>query len=52
MAALRPVAVEAKVEDWFSGVEAILTPLLEPVEQRGLAEWLDLLAEAGEALVR
>ncbi len=38
------------MEEWFSGVENILAPLLEPVEQRGLAEWLDLLAEAGEAL--
>ena len=50
LAPLHPVAAEAKVEDWFSGVETMLGPLLEPAEQRSLAEWLDLLAEAGEAL--
>ncbi|WP_340586166.1 PD-(D/E)XK nuclease family protein [Erythrobacter alti] len=50
LAPLRLLAAEAKVEEWFTGVEAIMSPLLEPVEERGLADWLDLLAEAGEAL--
>ncbi|KLE35377.1 PD-(D/E)XK nuclease family protein [Aurantiacibacter luteus] len=47
---LRVVAEEAKVADWWQGVEAILAPLVEEVEARGLANWLDLLAAAGEAL--
>jgi len=47
---LRSIADEAKVTEWFSGVETLLSPLLEPVTERGLADWLDLLAETGEAL--
>jgi len=50
LAPLRPIATEANVEEWFGGVEAMLDPLLEPVEQRDLGNWLDLFADAGEAL--
>ncbi|QZH75616.1 MAG: PD-(D/E)XK nuclease family protein [Erythrobacter sp.] len=50
LAPLRPVAAEAKVEEWFAGVEELLAPLLEPLTSRGLGDWLDLLAAAGEAL--
>ena len=46
---LRPLAARADVADWFAEVEAILSPLMVE-EERGLAEWLDLLAEAGELL--
>ncbi len=47
---LRPLAHDAQVEEWFSGIEEILSPLLETVEACSLAEWLDLLADAGEKL--
>ncbi|GGD52827.1 double-strand break repair protein AddB [Erythrobacter arachoides] len=47
---LRALADEAKVADWWGRVEDILAPLVEQVADRGLADWLDLLAEAGEAL--
>ncbi|KLI62779.1 PD-(D/E)XK nuclease family protein [Aurantiacibacter marinus] len=50
LAALRPVAEKAKVAEWFSEVETILNPLLEPAAQRGFADWLDLLAASGEAM--
>ena len=50
LAPLRPLAAEADIADWFAKVEGTFSPLLEEVETRGLAEWLDLLAEAGEAL--
>ena len=48
LAALRPVAEEAKLGEWWSGVEAVLAPLcaVRPV----LADLLDALAAAGEAL--
>lgn len=49
LAALRPVAEEAGASEWWEAVEAILAPLLDQRE-RGLADWLDLLADAGEAL--
>ncbi len=47
---LRTVAAKVGMEDWFVNVETVLSPLLQDVEARGLAEWLDLLASAGEKL--
>ncbi len=46
---LRLVADEARVREWWSGVEEILAPLFE-VDDAPLAVWLDRLAAAGEAL--
>lgn len=42
-------AATARVAEWWSGVEAILKRLLA-AEDRPLADWLDVLAAAGEAL--
>lgn len=50
LAPLRSLAAKAGVEEWFTRVEELLDPLLEPAPERGLADWLDLLASAGEAL--
>jgi ATP-dependent helicase/nuclease subunit B len=47
---LRALADKAKVSEWWQGVETILTPLLAPQQAAGLADWLDRLATAGEAL--
>ncbi|AKQ42150.1 helicase [Aurantiacibacter atlanticus] len=49
---LRKLARDAKVEEWFNVVEAVLTPLLvgEREGEHGLSEWLDLLTQAGENL--
>ncbi|TIX52035.1 PD-(D/E)XK nuclease family protein [Alteraurantiacibacter aquimixticola] len=48
---LRALAVAAGHGDWWQEVETILGPLMLPPEQKlGLAEALDLLATAGEAL--
>lgn len=49
LAALRQVAADAEVPEWWSGVETILAPLAEPGDGL-LAEWLDRLSQAGEAL--
>ena len=49
LAPLRPLAAKAGVTEWWDGVEAVLAPLLAQDEQP-LADWLDLLAQAGEAL--
>ncbi|MEN7536316.1 PD-(D/E)XK nuclease family protein [Aurantiacibacter flavus] len=46
----RRLAEKAGVADWWQTVEPILVPLLEVTAPLGLAEWLDLLAAAGEAL--
>ncbi len=50
LAALRPVAEKAQVPDWWRAVEALLMPLLVDETELPLAEWLDRLAAAGEAL--
>ncbi|WP_369025417.1 double-strand break repair protein AddB [Qipengyuania sp. RANM35] len=39
-----------KVGEWFASVEAALSPLFQLPEEVGLAELLDALANAGEAL--
>ncbi len=46
----RRLADKAGVGDWWQEVEPILAPLLASEVPLGLAEWLDLLAGAGEAL--
>ncbi len=48
-AGLEPLAMLAEPR-WWGEVEPILTPLLEGEDERGLAEWLDLLIAAAEAL--
>ncbi|RIV83358.1 PD-(D/E)XK nuclease family protein [Aurantiacibacter zhengii] len=50
LAPLHPLARKAGVEPWWQDVEAALTPLLGAGSEADLATWLDLLAEAGEAL--
>jgi len=47
---LRAVAQKAHLGDWWVQAEAILAPLLAQQGAAGLADWLDLLAAAGEAL--
>ena len=47
---LRPLAAKAGVTEWWQDVEDKLTPLLAAGEEADLAQWLDLLAQAGEAL--
>ncbi len=49
LAPLRPTAEKAGVSAWWSGLEAILTPLIAE-DTLPLADWLDRLAAAGEAL--
>ncbi len=46
----RSIAVKAGLADWWLGVEAIVQPLVEHGESAPLAEALDSLARAGEAL--
>ncbi|GGD94620.1 double-strand break repair protein AddB [Tsuneonella deserti] len=48
--ALRPIARKAGVEKWWDGVEGILLPLVTMDLPLPLADWLDRLATAGEAL--
>jgi ATP-dependent helicase/nuclease subunit B len=50
LAPLREKASDAKVFEWWSGVEAILSPLLAMPEEALLADLIDALAAAGEAL--
>jgi ATP-dependent helicase/nuclease subunit B len=50
LAAMRPRASKANVRDWWQTAEAILFPLLPDEDTLPLAEWLDRLAAAGEAL--
>lgn len=50
LAALADKAHEAGVADWWSGVAAILEPLLDSAEELPLHQALDLLVRAGEAL--
>jgi len=47
---LREIAKKAGVLEWWEGVEAILSPLTDLPEELALADALDLLSEAGEAL--
>ncbi|MCK0128581.1 double-strand break repair protein AddB [Erythrobacter sp. F6033] len=47
---LRTIADKADVREWWDGVEAILTPLLVSAEEIGLADALDILTTAAEAL--
>jgi ATP-dependent helicase/nuclease subunit B len=49
LAALGPVATKARVAEWWREVETILEPLLDG-NVRTLADWLDRLSIAGEAL--
>jgi ATP-dependent helicase/nuclease subunit B len=46
---LRAIAAEANLLDWWAEVETILSPLM-PEEETSLADQLDRLAAAGEAL--
>jgi ATP-dependent helicase/nuclease subunit B len=48
LAALEPVARKGKVAQWWSGVSAVLASL--EIGTMPLADWLDRLADAGEAL--
>ena len=50
LAPLADVAQAAQLGEWWSGVAPLLESLLAPREEAGLADWLDLLADAGEAL--
>ncbi len=50
LATIGMAATEAGQGEWWDGVVAILEPLLETEERLGLAEALDLVATAGEAL--
>ncbi|MCT2558232.1 PD-(D/E)XK nuclease family protein [Tsuneonella sp. YG55] len=49
LAPLGPIAAKARVTQWWEGVEPVLGPLLTD-EVLPLADWLDRLAGAGEAL--
>ena len=50
LAALADKARDARVADWWAEASAILEPLLASTDDRPLAEALDLLVTAGEAL--
>jgi ATP-dependent helicase/nuclease subunit B len=50
LAPLRVLAGKARLAAWWDEVEAILTPLLAPQGEAPLAELLDRLAAAGDAL--
>lgn len=50
LAPLVAIAEEAQVSDWWDGVSAILAPLYQRDEVFPLADILDRLIEAGEAL--
>lgn len=47
---LSGIAARAGVREWWNGVEAVLAPLLTLAEDVSLADVLDALAAAGEAL--
>ncbi|QFT77673.1 double-strand break repair protein AddB [Erythrobacter sp. THAF29] len=49
-APLREIAAEAKISDWFEGVEQTLRPLLTLSAEISLAEALDTLVSVAEAL--
>ena len=48
--AVAPIAAEARIGDWWAGVSAILAPLSSFSAQAPLADLLDALASAAEAL--
>jgi ATP-dependent helicase/nuclease subunit B len=50
LAPLRARAEDARVTEWWSGVEAVLAPLMSMPQDALLAELVDALAAAGEAL--
>jgi ATP-dependent helicase/nuclease subunit B len=50
LAPLRAVAAKAGADDWWAEVEAILAPLMAEQEEESLADLLERLAAAGEAL--
>ncbi len=50
LAPLRRLAAEHRLAEWWGEVETVLAPLLGCEEERALAELLDLLAGAAEAL--
>lgn len=50
LAALADKASDARVSDWWAGAAAILQPLLDSDEELPLAQALDQLVRAGEAL--
>jgi ATP-dependent helicase/nuclease subunit B len=50
LAALAQLAGKADVAEWWSGVAAILSPLMAQGEGALLADLIDALADAGEAL--
>ena len=50
LAPLAAASEKAKVAEWWRGVEAVLAPLLGQGEQALLANLIDALAAAGEAL--
>jgi ATP-dependent helicase/nuclease subunit B len=50
LAPLRVVAAKAGAEEWWGEVEAILAPLMAHQEKESLADLLERLAAAGEAL--
>ncbi len=49
-APLRSVADKASVREWWDGAETVLTPLLTEADDISLADALDLLTTAAEAL--
>lgn len=50
LAGPRQQAEKAGIGEWWAGVEPLLAPLAESAAMRSLADWLDLLADIGEAL--
>lgn len=50
LAPVRQVAEKAKIAEWWTEAEAILSPLMDASADLLLADALDLLAAAGEAL--
>jgi len=50
LAPLGPIAGKAQVAQWWEGVAQLLAPLAENADERLLADWLDALSVAGEAL--
>lgn len=48
--AIRKAAENARLAEWWAGVEEILTPLLPDAEELPLAHALDVIASAAEAL--
>lgn len=47
---LRAKATDARIAEWWTGVEAVLSPLLHQGENTRLSDLVDAVAQAGEAL--